>query len=88
MKDHQPLDSEVLSSLLRGSMSQWKQKWMLIEDYAAQPFVKKHKLFHDVAQICLVKLDQDYAGFTSQATTTSSGHTSYLYFNNRDKGNL
>ncbi|XP_004303570.1 PREDICTED: nudix hydrolase 7-like [Fragaria vesca subsp. vesca] len=26
MKDHQPLDSEVLSSLLRGSMSQWKQK--------------------------------------------------------------
>ncbi|PRQ52475.1 putative hydrolase [Rosa chinensis] len=63
-------------------------QWMPIEDYAAQPFVKENKLFDDVAQICLAKLDKDYAGFTSLATTTSSGKTSYLYFNKGYMGNL
>lgn len=70
--------------LLSGNIIQW----MPIEDYAAQPFVKETKEFDDVAQICLAKLDKDYAGFTPLGITTSSGKTSNLYFNNRNMANL
>ena len=59
-------------------------QWIPIEDYAAQPFVKKNKLFDEVAQICLAKSDKDYTGFTSLGTTSSSGKPKYLYLNNCD----
>ncbi|KAJ0113553.1 hypothetical protein Patl1_01817 [Pistacia atlantica] len=59
-------------------------QWMAAEEYAAQPFVRKHRLFNYVAKICLTKSEKDYAGFSPLSTTTTSGKTSYLYFNNRD----
>ncbi|KAK6919207.1 NUDIX hydrolase domain [Dillenia turbinata] len=59
-------------------------KWMPIEEYAAQPFVREHELFDYVAKICLAKKDREYAGFSSVPTTTGfSSKKSYLYFNNR-----
>ncbi|KAM1771043.1 hypothetical protein ACFX11_045912 [Malus domestica] len=61
---------------------------MPVADYAAQPFVKKHKLFDYIAKICLTKSDKDYVGFTALGTTTSSGKRSYLYYNYRDMENL
>lgn len=56
---------------------------MPVEDYAAQSFVQKHEMFKLVANVCLAKLEKDYAGFTPVPTTTSSGKTSYLYCNKR-----
>ena len=57
---------------------------MLVEEYAAQPFVQKHKFFDYVAKICLAKNDTDYTGFSAVSTTTDfSGKKSYLYFNNQ-----
>ena len=56
---------------------------MPVEDYAAQPFVQKHEMFKLVANVCLAKVDADYAGFTPVPTITSSGKTGYLYCNNR-----
>ena len=62
--------------------------WMLVEDYAAQPFNQKEELFNYVAKICLSKSEKNYAGFSPVATTTSSGKTSYLYFNSQDMKHL
>ncbi|CAK9167200.1 unnamed protein product [Ilex paraguariensis] len=59
-------------------------QWMLAEEYAAQPFVQKHKLFDYVAKICLAKKDKDYTGFSAVSTSTVfSGKKSNLYFNNQ-----
>ncbi|KAL5540256.1 hypothetical protein UlMin_044496 [Ulmus minor] len=58
-------------------------QWIPVEEYAAQPFIKKHELFNLIAKVCLAKLDSDYTGFSPYTTTTASGKTSYLYFNNR-----
>ncbi|KAK7817141.1 nudix hydrolase 7 [Quercus suber] len=62
--------------------------WMPIEDYAAQPFIQKQELFNFVAKICLSKSDRNYVGFSPLATTTASGKTSYLYFNNQNMKHL
>nr|XP_023917428.1 nudix hydrolase 7-like isoform X1 [Quercus suber] len=63
-------------------------QWMPIEDYAAQPFIQKQELFNFVAKICLSKSDRNYVGFSPLATTTASGKTSYLYFNNQNMKHL
>eukprot|EP00268_Persea_americana_P035811 TRINITY_DN35313_c0_g1_i1.p1 TRINITY_DN35313_c0_g1~~TRINITY_DN35313_c0_g1_i1.p1 ORF type:complete len:358 (-),score=87.79 TRINITY_DN35313_c0_g1_i1:123-1196(-) len=63
-------------------------QWMPVEEYAAQPFIRKNKMFDYVAEICLAKSDKDYAGFSPMLTTTSSGKGSYLYHNNRDMANI
>ncbi|XP_008229930.1 PREDICTED: nudix hydrolase 2 isoform X1 [Prunus mume] len=63
-------------------------QWMPVEEYAAQPFIRKNKMFDYVAEICLAKSDKDYAGFFPMRTTTSSGKRSYLYYNNRDMANI
>jgi hypothetical protein len=57
---------------------------MPIEDYAAQPYNQQHEQFKYVAKICLSKSAKGYAGFSPVPTTTGSGKTSYLYFNNKD----
>lgn len=57
---------------------------MPIDEYAAQPFVKKNPIFESVANVCLAKKDKKYTGFSTLATTTSSGKSSTLYFNNQD----
>lgn len=63
-------------------------QWMPIEEYADQSFVRKNENFSLVAKICLEKSDKDYAGFHPLTTTTGSGKTSNLYFNNRDLKHL
>ncbi|KAF3443240.1 hypothetical protein FNV43_RR12922 [Rhamnella rubrinervis] len=60
-----------------------KAQWMPVEDYATQPFVQKSEIFKLIADVCLAKLDTDYAGFTLVPTTTSSGKPSYLFCNSR-----
>lgn len=57
---------------------------MPIEEYAAQPFVKKNPIFDSVANICIAKKDMKYTGLSPFATTSSSGKTSFLYYNNQD----
>ncbi|KAK8717810.1 hypothetical protein V6N13_045064 [Hibiscus sabdariffa] len=59
-------------------------QWMPFNEYAAQPFVQKHDAFSSVANVCLTKLETDYVGFSPIPRTTSSGKTSYLYYNSRD----
>ncbi|KAK5820021.1 nudix hydrolase 10-like [Gossypium arboreum] len=63
-------------------------QWMSINEYAAQPFIQKHNGFSSVANVCLAKLEKDYAGFSRIPTTTASGKTSYVYFNSRDLSKL
>ncbi|KAL1092320.1 hypothetical protein V6Z11_D07G216600 [Gossypium hirsutum] len=38
-------------------------QWMSINEYAAQPFIQKYDGFRSVANVCLAKLEKDYAGF-------------------------
>ncbi|KAG6658955.1 hypothetical protein I3843_04G186100 [Carya illinoinensis] len=64
-------------------------KWMPIEDYAAQPFIRGHEIFNYIAKICIAKSEgEDYAGFVPLSTKTASGKTSYLYFNGDLKNQL
>ncbi|KAJ9687035.1 hypothetical protein PVL29_015765 [Vitis rotundifolia] len=58
--------------------------WMPIEEYSAQPFVKKNPLFDSIANICLAKNDMKYTGFSPLSSTSNSGETSTLYFNSED----
>ncbi|EXB98269.1 Nudix hydrolase 2 [Morus notabilis] len=58
-------------------------KWMPVEEYEAQPFIQNHKLFNLVAKICRAKSVADYTGFSPWSTTTASGKTTSLYFNNQ-----
>lgn len=55
-----------------------------MEEYAEQPFMKKHDTFSSVAKVCLTKSEKEYAGFSPIPRTTCSGKTSYLYFNTKD----
>lgn len=55
-------------------------EWMPVEEYAAQPYVQKHKLFDYVAKICIAKKDNKYTGFSALPTATgSSAKKTYLY---------
>lgn len=63
-------------------------QWMPVAEYAAQPFIEKHEIFSLISKICLAKSDSDYSGFSPWATTTSSGKTSYLYFNHQYLQNI
>jgi hypothetical protein len=57
-------------------------KWMPFEEYAAQPFVQKHEMFKLIANVCLEKKKNNYAGFSAVTTTTSfSSKRSILYVN-------
>lgn len=55
---------------------------MDMEEYAAQPFVKKHEMFNKIAEICLAKKKNKYNGFSKELMTSAfSAKKSYLYFN-------
>nr|XP_016515811.1 PREDICTED: nudix hydrolase 10-like [Nicotiana tabacum]XP_016515812.1 PREDICTED: nudix hydrolase 10-like [Nicotiana tabacum] len=57
-------------------------QWMHMEEYAAQPFVKKHEMFNKIAEICLAKKKNKYNGFSKELMTSAfSAKKSYLYFN-------
>ncbi|GMH05814.1 hypothetical protein Nepgr_007654 [Nepenthes gracilis] len=58
--------------------------WMQLEEYAAQPSAQKHGLFKYTTDLCLAKIDKDYAGFTPQLTgTVRRDELQCLYLNNR-----
>ncbi|KAJ8637104.1 hypothetical protein MRB53_011371 [Persea americana] len=60
-------------------------QWMPIEEYAVQPSVKKHELLKYIVDICLVKIEKGYAGFSPVSTKSIiSAHDSFLYLNKRD----
>ncbi|XP_009799728.1 nudix hydrolase 10-like isoform X3 [Nicotiana sylvestris] len=57
-------------------------QWMDMEEYAAQPFVKKHEMFNKIAEICLAKKKNKYNGFSKELMTSAfSAKKNYLYFN-------
>ncbi|RVW95197.1 Nudix hydrolase 2 [Vitis vinifera] len=76
----QPLSTEIQKQEEELEAAQW----MAMEEYAAQPFVKKNPLFDSIANICLAKKDMKYTGFSPFSATSSSGKTNILYFNNQD----
>ncbi|KAH0669909.1 hypothetical protein KY285_024052 [Solanum tuberosum] len=56
-------------------------QWMAIEEYAAQPFIKKHEMFNKMAEICLAKKDNKYNGFSKVLMTSAfSNKRTYLYY--------
>ncbi|KAL8104217.1 hypothetical protein AgCh_028444 [Apium graveolens] len=64
-------------------------EWMPFEEYAAQPFVKKHELLKYLVDICLAKKDGKYTGFAPVPTTsTFSKEKNFLYLNGRDLSSL
>ncbi|KAH0719686.1 hypothetical protein KY290_004601 [Solanum tuberosum] len=57
-------------------------QWMPIEEYAALPFVQKHGLFKYIKDLCLVKAERNYPGFTPVPITSFfDASTSFLYCN-------
>lgn len=60
-------------------------QWMPIEEYAAQLSVKKHELLKYIVDICLVKIEKGYAGFSPVSTKSiMSAHNNFFYLNERD----
>lgn len=60
-------------------------QWMPIEEYATQPIARKDTLFKYIADLCLAKVDKNYAGFLPLPITSSfNNKLSYLYTNGRD----
>lgn len=58
-------------------------QWMPLEEFAAQPFAQKSVLFKRIVELCLAKIDKNYAGF-SATPLSSEGESTYLYLNARD----
>lgn len=55
---------------------------MAIEEYAAQPFIKKHEMFYKIAEICIAKKEDKYNGFSKVLMTSAfSTKRNYLYYN-------
>lgn len=55
-----------------------------MEEYVNQPYNKEHKLFQYVAEICELKSQGGYVGFSAISTATDSDQNTYLYFNGSD----
>ncbi|GAB4845949.1 hypothetical protein Ancab_024955 [Ancistrocladus abbreviatus] len=60
-------------------------QWMSLEELKAQPAAQKHNLLRYTYDLCLAKIDKDYAGFSAQPlSSTFSERLDYLYVNTRD----
>lgn len=60
-------------------------QWMLISEFAAQPFAQKSSLFKHIVDLCLVKLEKNYAGFFPVSASSSFDDRSpSTYMNTRD----
>ncbi|KAK4767484.1 hypothetical protein SAY86_015234 [Trapa natans] len=56
-------------------------KWMPIEDYAEQTFVKENQQYNLIAKICIERLNEQTIGFTPEAVTRKSGGmTNFVYY--------
>uniref|UniRef100_A0A7C9DKR1 Nudix hydrolase domain-containing protein n=1 Tax=Opuntia streptacantha TaxID=393608 RepID=A0A7C9DKR1_OPUST len=58
-------------------------QWMPLEEFAAQPFAQKSGLFKRIVELCLAKIDENYAGF-SAIPLSSKEESPSLYLNARD----
>jgi len=56
-------------------------KWMPIQEYVDQPWNQKNEMFKFMADICQKKCEEDYLGFSTVKTKTSSGKKSFIYCN-------
>jgi len=56
---------------------------MPLEEFAAQPFAQKSGLFKRIVELCLAKIDENYAGF-SAIPLSSKEESPSLYLNARD----
>ncbi|CAN8274993.1 unnamed protein product [Cochlearia groenlandica] len=56
-------------------------KWMPVQEYVDQPWNQKNELFKFMANICQMKCQGKYLGFSTVETTTSSGKKSFIYCN-------
>ncbi|XP_004144549.1 nudix hydrolase 7 [Cucumis sativus] len=54
-------------------------KWMPIDEYADQPFVKENSGFDYVAKVCLAKANNSYNGLSAMPTYSASGKMTFLY---------
>ncbi|KAJ0463756.1 putative hydrolase [Helianthus annuus] len=63
---------KIILSRLKYINCNFFNQWMPVEEYAKQPFVKKHKSFDYIAKICIAKKDNKYVGFSPLLTTTAS----------------
>ncbi|KDP39269.1 hypothetical protein JCGZ_01026 [Jatropha curcas] len=60
-------------------------EWMPFEEYAAQPSAQNFGLFYYTVDLCLAKVDRDYAGFSPlPIASTVNDRIIYLYSNVRD----
>ncbi|KAK4278294.1 hypothetical protein QN277_016159 [Acacia crassicarpa] len=60
-------------------------QWMPFEEYAAQPFNQKHEPFKYINELCLAKLESNYAGFSARPVTSYfKEQLSFLYLNSHD----
>ncbi|XP_021740713.1 nudix hydrolase 10-like [Chenopodium quinoa] len=59
-------------------------QWMALPEFAAQPIAQKSGLFKRIIDLCLVKLDKNYAGFSPVSVSSSDDKPPYLYMNTRD----
>ncbi|XP_050215330.1 nudix hydrolase 2 isoform X2 [Mercurialis annua] len=60
-------------------------QWMPVEEYLAQPFVRKNEFVKQICEICLTKTDKNYSGFSPVPTTSNLvDENGYLYLNIQD----
>ncbi|KAL9226962.1 hypothetical protein vseg_002714 [Gypsophila vaccaria] len=59
-------------------------QWMPIEEYAAQPSDPNANFSRHIADLCLAKLDKNYAGFAPVSLPSSDNRPRYIYMNARD----
>ncbi|GLU20616.1 hypothetical protein SLE2022_368070 [Rubroshorea leprosula] len=60
-------------------------QWMPLEEYAANPLVRKHELLKYIVDICYAKMEKDYSGFSPLPVASAfSDKKSFFYLNHRD----
>ncbi|GKV18806.1 hypothetical protein SLEP1_g29141 [Rubroshorea leprosula] len=58
---------------------------MPLEEYAANPLVRKHELLRYIVDICYAKMEKDYSGFSPLPVASApSDKKSFFYLNHRD----
>jgi hypothetical protein len=60
-------------------------QWMPIEEFASQPFVKKHELLKYIVDISMAKISRGYTGFSpDQISSAFTDRLSYIFVNKGD----
>lgn len=73
-----------ITSVSEKKKHHYLMQWMPVEEFAAQPFVKKHELLKYILDLGLAKADRNYSGFTPLSISSAfSEELSFLYLNSR-----